>query len=110
MAGADEAAMDRQQVTLVRIDEATARLRFKLPLCAAPATGRQWAWHVLDIRLPATVDNDAVLHTPTLRPTCTGRIVVGLPRSRPAPALKATSHTVGTEAGGTDGESDSASG
>jgi hypothetical protein len=89
------AAMDRQQVTLARIDAATARLRVKLPLCAAPATGRQWAWHVLDVRLPATVDTGAVLHTPTLRPTRTGRIAVDLPHSKPAPVLKATGHTVG---------------
>ncbi|WP_405477481.1 zinc ribbon domain-containing protein [Streptomyces sp. NBC_00009] len=89
------AAMDRQQVTLVRLDAATARMRVKLPLCAAPATGRQWAWHVLDVRLPSAVDADAVLHTPTLRPTRTGRIAVDLPHSKSAPALKATGHTVG---------------
>ncbi|MPY63997.1 transposase, partial [Streptomyces spongiae] len=75
------AAMDRQQVTLVRVDEATARLRVKLPLCAAPASGRDWAWHVIDIRLPGTVGADAVLHTPTLRPTLDGRVVVDLPHS-----------------------------
>ncbi|MDH6623750.1 hypothetical protein M2271_001542 [Streptomyces sp. LBL] len=88
------AAMDRQQVTLARVDAATARLRVKLPLCAAPATGRDWAWHVIDIRLPATVTPDAVLHTPTLRPTRTGRIALDLPHSRPAPATKATGHTL----------------
>ncbi|GAB2808470.1 hypothetical protein GCM10027073_46470 [Streptomyces chlorus] len=89
------AAMDRQQVTLERVDAATARLRVKLPLCAAPASGRAWAWHILDIRLPGTVDGDAVLHTPTLRPTRTGRIAVDLPHSKPAPALEATGHAVG---------------
>ncbi|MDH6628276.1 hypothetical protein M2271_006108 [Streptomyces sp. LBL] len=88
------AAMDRQQVTLARVDEVTARLRVKLPLRAAPATGRDWAWHVIDIRLPATVTPDAVLHTPTLRPTRTGRIAVDLPHSRPAPATNATGHTL----------------
>ncbi|MDH6622705.1 hypothetical protein M2271_000492 [Streptomyces sp. LBL] len=88
------AAMDRQQVTLARVDAVTARLRVKLPLCAAPATGRDWAWHVIDIRLPATIAPDAVLHTPTLRPTRTGRIAVDLPHSRPAPATKASGHTV----------------
>ncbi|MGY0059774.1 zinc ribbon domain-containing protein [Streptomyces sp. LZ34] len=88
------AAMDRQQVTLDRVDEATARLRVKLPLCAAPASGREWAWHVLDIRLPGTVDPDAVLHTPTLRPTRAGRIAVDLPHTRPAPPAKASGHTV----------------
>jgi hypothetical protein len=89
------AAMDRQQVTLARVDEATARLRVKLPLRAAPGTGRDWAWHVIDIRLPGTVTPDAVLHTPTLRPTPAGRIAVDLPHSRPAPATKATGHRVG---------------
>ncbi|MEU5345094.1 zinc ribbon domain-containing protein [Streptomyces sp. NPDC020766] len=88
------AAMDRQQVTLARVDAATARLRVKLPLCAVPATGREWAWHVIDIRLPATITPDAVLHTPTLRPTPAGRIAVDLPHSRPAPTTKATGHTV----------------
>ncbi|MET9388735.1 transposase, partial [Streptomyces sp. NPDC002928] len=84
------AAMDRQQVTLVRVDETTARLRVKLPLNAVPATGRDWAWHVIDIRLPGTVTADAVLHTPTLRPTPQGRIAVDLPHSRPAPPVKAS--------------------
>ncbi|MGW3723959.1 zinc ribbon domain-containing protein [Streptomyces sp. NPDC000851] len=86
------AAMDRQQVTLQRLDETTARLRVKLPLCAAPGSGREWAWHVIDLRLPGTVDADAVLHTPTLRPTRAGRIAVDLPHSRPAPAAKASGH------------------
>lgn len=36
-----------------------------------------------------------MLHTPTLRPTRTGRIAVDLPHSKSAPALKATGHTVG---------------
>jgi len=88
------AAMDRQQVTLQRLDEATARLRVKLPLCAAPASGREWAWHVIDLRLPGTVHPDAVLHTPTLRPTRAGRVAVDLPHSRPAPATKASGHRV----------------
>ncbi|MCX5087384.1 zinc ribbon domain-containing protein [Streptomyces sp. NBC_00365] len=89
------AAMDRQQVTLARVDAVTARLRVKLPLRAAPASGRDWAWHVIDIHLPAAVAPGAVLHTPTLRPTPAGRIAVDLPHSRPAPATKATGHRVG---------------
>ncbi|MGW6158862.1 zinc ribbon domain-containing protein, partial [Streptomyces sp. NPDC055144] len=88
------AAMDRQQVTLQRVDETTARLRVKLPMNAVPATGRDWAWHVIDIRLPGTVPVDAVLHTPALRPTRAGRIAVDLPHSRPAPPVKASGHTV----------------
>ncbi|MFD3929494.1 zinc ribbon domain-containing protein [Streptomyces sp. NPDC058614] len=89
------AAMDRQQVTLQRVDEVTARLRVKLPLRAAPASGRDWAWHVLDIRLPGTVTADTVLHTPTLRPTRAGRIALDLPHSRPAPAVMTSGHRVG---------------
>ncbi|MFI1731847.1 zinc ribbon domain-containing protein [Streptomyces acidicola] len=88
------AAMDRQQVTLVRVDQVTARLRAKLPLCPAPASGRDWAWHVIDIRLPRPVAADAVLHTPTLRPTRGGRIAVDLPHSQPAPPVKAMGHRV----------------
>ncbi|MHA5054049.1 hypothetical protein [Streptomyces sp. SD15] len=88
------AAMDGQQVTLDRLDATTARLRVKLPLCPAPGSGREWAWHVLDIRLPAPVGPDAVLHTPALRLTRSGRIAVDLPHSLPAPARKATGHTV----------------
>ncbi|GAB2960390.1 hypothetical protein GCM10023080_020550 [Streptomyces pseudoechinosporeus] len=88
------AAMDRQQVTLERVDAGTARLRVKLPLCAAPGSGRDWVWHVLDLRLPATVGADAVLHTPTLRPTRGGRIAVDLPHSTPVAAVPAAGHTV----------------
>ncbi|MER5226875.1 zinc ribbon domain-containing protein [Streptomyces flaveus] len=88
------AAMDRQQVTLQRMDDGTARLRVKLPLCPAPASGRDWAWHVLDVRLPGTITADAVLHTPTLRPTRSGRIAVDLPHSRPMATAPAAGHTV----------------
>ncbi|MGI5192927.1 hypothetical protein ACQEVY_04635 [Streptomyces sp. CA-288835] len=88
------AAMDRQQVTLQRVDAGLARLRVKLPLCAAPASGREWAWHVIDLRLPGTVAPDAVLHTPTLRPTRSGRIAVDLPHSTPLAAVPAAGHTV----------------
>jgi hypothetical protein len=88
------AAMDRQQVTLQRVDAATARLRVKLPLCPAPGSGRDWAWHVLDVRLPGTVGPESVLHTPTLRPTRSRRIAVDLPHSQPAPATQASGHTV----------------
>ncbi|MGW1256087.1 zinc ribbon domain-containing protein, partial [Streptomyces sp. NPDC002513] len=89
------AAMDRQQTTLERRDVASARLRVKLPLCAAPVSRRDWAWHVIDLRLPVTVEPDAVLHAPTLRATSTGRIAVDLPHSRPVATTKANGHTVG---------------
>ncbi|WP_328825877.1 hypothetical protein [Streptomyces ureilyticus] len=88
------AAMDRQQVTLERVDAGLVRLRVKLPLCVAPGSGREWAWHVIDLRLPATVGPDAVLHTPTLRPTPGGRIAVDLPHSQPMAAAPPTGHTV----------------
>ncbi|MEU5027938.1 zinc ribbon domain-containing protein, partial [Streptomyces milbemycinicus] len=88
------AAMDRQQTTLERLDLAWARLRVKLPLCATPCSRRDWAWHVIDLRLPATVEPDAFLHAPTVRPTDTGRIAVDLPHSRAHPATQATGHTV----------------
>ncbi|WKX09627.1 zinc ribbon domain-containing protein [Streptomyces sp. NL15-2K] len=88
------AAMDRQQTTLERVDPGRARLRVKLPLCAAPVSRRDWAWHVIDLRLPATVEADALLHAPTLRPTPGGRIAVDLPHSRPVATSKATGHTV----------------
>ncbi|MEV6589023.1 zinc ribbon domain-containing protein [Streptomyces acidicola] len=88
------AAMDRQQVTLQRVDEVTARLRVKLPLCPVPVSGRDWAWHVIDIRLPHIVAADAVLHAPTLRATRGGRIAVDLPHSRPAPATTVSGHRV----------------
>jgi hypothetical protein len=88
------AAMDRQQTTLERLDEVTARLRVKLPLCPAPGSGRDWAWHVIDLRLPPAVGPDAVLHAPALRPTPTGRVAVDLPHSRSVAAAPATGHTV----------------
>ncbi|WP_157857422.1 zinc ribbon domain-containing protein [Streptomyces yerevanensis] len=88
------AAMDRQQVTLQRVDAGLARLRVKLPLCQAPASGRDWAWHAIDLRLPATVGPEAVLHTPTLRPTRSGRIAVDLPHSRPTAVAPAVGHTL----------------
>ncbi|MHB9861773.1 zinc ribbon domain-containing protein [Streptomyces sp. YIM S03343] len=88
------AAMDRQQTTLERLDAARARLRVKLPLVATPVSRHDWAWHVIDLRLPVTVEPDAVLHAPTLRPTLTGRIAVDLPHSRPLATAPATGHTV----------------
>ncbi|MHB9861528.1 zinc ribbon domain-containing protein [Streptomyces sp. YIM S03343] len=88
------AAMDRQQTTLERLDAARARLRVKLPLTAAPVSRLDWAWHVIDLRLPPAVGPDAVLHAPTLRPTPAGRIAVDLPHSRPLSTAPATGHQV----------------
>ncbi|MGO4759501.1 transposase, partial [Streptomyces sp. 2MCAF27] len=89
------AAMDRQQTTLERLDADRARLRVKLPLRAAPRSRGDWAWHVIDLHLPATVEAGALLHAPTLRCTPGGRVAVDLPHSRPRPATQTTGHTVG---------------
>lgn len=88
------AAVDRQQATLERLDATTAWLRVKLPLTAAPARPRQWAWHVIEVRLPSTIDPDAHLHPPTLRPTPGGRIAIDLPHSKPLTVAPAAGHTV----------------
>ncbi|MHB9862115.1 zinc ribbon domain-containing protein [Streptomyces sp. YIM S03343] len=88
------AAMDRRQTTLQRVDAVTARLRVKLPLTAAPVSRPDFAWHVIDLRLPPAVEPDAVLHAPTLRPTPAGRIAVDLPHSRPLSTAPATGHQV----------------
>jgi hypothetical protein len=49
--------------------------------------------HRVGQRLPATVEPDAVLHAPTLRPTPTGRVAVDLPHSKPVLATQAIGHT-----------------
>jgi hypothetical protein len=82
-------AMDRQQVTLQRVDEATARLRVKLPLRSGPATGRDWAARA---RHPAAGHHHArcdIAHPdPAAHP---GRE----DRRRPAPLPARSRHRVG---------------
>ncbi len=62
------AAADRQQVLVDWVDEATVRVRTQLPLSAAPASYRDWAWRTLEVRVPPTVPAGAQVCTPTLRP------------------------------------------
>ncbi|MEQ4718481.1 transposase [Nonomuraea sp. B19D2] len=83
------AAADRQLVTLERTGDHSGRLRVRLPLVETPVSGREWAWHVLDVALPPTVPPEATLCTPTLR-VKNGRVRVDLPFQTPisfAPAI-----------------------
>ena len=62
------AAADKQLFTMQRTGHDTAVLRLQLPLTAAPATRRDWAWHVIVVRLPPTIPAEVVkLCAPTLR-------------------------------------------
>ncbi|MET9244986.1 zinc ribbon domain-containing protein [Nonomuraea sp. NPDC003709] len=88
------AAADRQLATLERVGELGARLRVKLPLVACPASGRDWAWHVLPIALPPTVPAEATLCTPTLR-VAKGRVRVDLPFQSPIGFAPAAGHVIG---------------
>ncbi|MGN9846891.1 zinc ribbon domain-containing protein [Nonomuraea sp. H19] len=87
------AAADRQLLTLERTGEDSARLRVRLPLAESPASGRDWAWHVLPITLPPTVPPQAKLCTPTLR-VSKGRVRVDLPFQTPIGFAPATGHVV----------------
>ncbi|MDP4509693.1 transposase [Nonomuraea turcica] len=87
------AAADKQLVTLERTGEGGARLRIRLPLTESPASGRDWAWHVLPITLPPTVPPQAKLCTPTLR-VAKGRVRVDLPFQSPIGFAPATGHVV----------------
>ncbi|MEU6785540.1 zinc ribbon domain-containing protein [Nonomuraea angiospora] len=88
------AAADRQLAILERTGERSARLRVKLPLLACPASGRDWAWHVLPIALPPTVPAQAKLCAPTLR-VAKGRVRVDLPFQTPITFAPATGHVIG---------------
>ncbi|MGN9786191.1 zinc ribbon domain-containing protein [Nonomuraea sp. ZG12] len=87
------AAADRQLVTLERVGASGARLRVQLPLCARPATRRDWAWHVLLVPLPPQVPADAGLRCPSLR-VMDGRVRVDLPFTVAMPYAPATVHAV----------------
>ncbi|MEQ4722849.1 zinc ribbon domain-containing protein [Nonomuraea sp. B19D2] len=89
------AAADRQLVTLERTGDHSGRLRVRLPLVAAPASGREWAWHVLDVALPPTVPPEATLCTPTLR-VKKGRVRVDLPFQTLIGFVPAAGHVIGT--------------
>ncbi|HET8681659.1 MAG TPA: transposase, partial [Micromonosporaceae bacterium] len=94
------AATDRQQVLLDRVDESTVRVRTQLPLTAAPASYRDWAWHTLQVRLPPTVPAGAAVCTPTLRPR-KDKVRVDLPWQIPhtTPALVGHTRALGVDWG-----------
>ncbi|MFI7704032.1 zinc ribbon domain-containing protein [Nonomuraea sp. NPDC049480] len=92
------AAADRQLAALERTGERTgehgARLRVKLPLVESPASGRDWAWHVLPLALPPTVPAQTKVCSPTLR-VAKGRVRVDLPFQSPVSFAPATGHMIG---------------
>ncbi|WP_433429586.1 zinc ribbon domain-containing protein [Nonomuraea sp. CA-141351] len=88
------AAADRQLVALERTGDHSARLRVRLPLVEAPASGRECAWHVLDVALPPTVPRAATLCMLTLR-VRNGRVRVDLPFQTPIGFAPATGHATG---------------
>ncbi|MBM0226355.1 MULTISPECIES: zinc ribbon domain-containing protein [Micromonospora] len=80
------AAADRQQVVVDWVDDTIIRVWSQLPVCAAPASYRDWVWHAFDVALPATVPAGVTVCSPTLRPGV-GRVRVDLswrtPHTRP---------------------------
>ena len=86
------AAADRQQVVVQRVGVATVRVWTQLPVCPAPASYRDWAWHCLEVALPPTVPAYAAVCTPTLRPG-PGSVRVDLPWRVPHTAAPLTGHT-----------------
>jgi hypothetical protein len=89
------AAADKQLFTMQRVGEDVAVLRLQLPLTAAPATRRDWAWHVIVVRLPPTVPAGAEavkLCAPTLR-VAGHRLRVDLPFQVRLPATSSTGHS-----------------
>jgi hypothetical protein len=94
------AAADRQQVLVERVDDTTVRVRTQLPLTAAPASYRDWAWHTLAVRLPPMVPAGVQVCTPTLRPR-PDQVRVDLPWQVPhtKPALVGHTRAVGVDWG-----------
>ena len=94
------AAADRQQVLVDRVDDTTVRVRTQLPLTAAPASYRDWAWHTLEVRLAPTVAAGARVCTPTLRPR-QDKVRVDLPWQVPhtTPALVGHTRALGVDWG-----------
>jgi hypothetical protein len=94
------AAADRQQVLVDRVDDTTVRVRTQLPLTAAPASYRDWAWHTLVVSLPPTVPAGARVCTPTLRPR-QDKIRIDLPWQVPhtEPALVGHTRALGVDWG-----------
>ncbi|MBM0224432.1 transposase [Micromonospora sp. ATA51] len=76
------AAADRQQVVVDRVDDRIVRVWSQLPMCAAPASYRDWVWHAFDLVLPAPVPARVKVCSPTLRPR-DGKVRVDLPWQTP---------------------------
>jgi hypothetical protein len=87
------AAADRQLVTISRTGEHSARLRVQLPLTGSPAGRADWAWHVIELRLPPTVAAGAALSAPTLR-VADATVRVDLPFTQPVPTPPPSGHRV----------------
>ncbi|WP_162641826.1 hypothetical protein [Streptosporangium sp. 'caverna'] len=104
------AAADKQLLTLTRAGAAAtlggavettvpggpdnAVLRVKLPLCAAPASRADWAWHVLVFTVPPHVPAHADWCAPTLR-VAAHQLRVDLPFTIPVPVAVAVGHRIG---------------
>ena len=92
------AAADKQLVTLTRAiadgEAGTAVLRVRLPLCAAPLSRAEWAWHVLVFTVPPHVPAHATWCAPTLR-VAAHRLRVDLPFTVSVPTASAVGHRVG---------------
>ncbi|WP_172875748.1 zinc ribbon domain-containing protein [Micromonospora inositola] len=86
------AAADRQQVVVDRVDDRVVRVWAQLPICAAPASYRDWVWHDVDVVLPATVPAGVKVCTPTLRPG-DGKVRVDLPWQTPHTRPPLDGHT-----------------
>jgi hypothetical protein len=86
------AAADRQHVVVQRVEARRVRVWTRLPTCPAPASLRDWAWHIVDVALPPTVPASAAVCSPTLRPG-PGAVRVDLPWRVPHPPLALTGHT-----------------
>ncbi|MER7894414.1 hypothetical protein ABTX15_31880, partial [Micromonospora sp. NPDC094482] len=76
------AAADRQQVVVDRGDERRVRVWSQLPVCASPASYRDWVWHAVEVVLPPTVPAGVKVCSPTLRPR-DGKVRVDLPWQTP---------------------------
>ncbi|MCO6009638.1 hypothetical protein NE236_32165 [Actinoallomurus purpureus] len=92
------AAVDRQQATLERADDESARvlLRLQLPTRPDPRSYADWTWVACPLTLPPTVPADAVLHLPTLRPATGpggGRVHADLAFSHAVPKVERKGHT-----------------
>jgi hypothetical protein len=89
------AACDRQQATIERhkTEPRQALLRLQLPVCAAPASYRDWTWVACPVWLPPTIPPDAVLHLPALL-LRDGRVRADLAWTHAVPTTTPTGHVV----------------